>query len=114
MQRVNWLIDAVSWHRSMDGSCVCRGFRLSCFSSSVGLAEVTSLLRTAYQSAPVQELTQGHWYQEVVQLTDEFPAVTYVKDEGKLRVELPRLSPWLTSNSVLLPSSSRKMVKSQH
>lgn len=61
-------------------------------SALVGLADVITVLRTAYQPTPVLDLTQSHWYQEVVQLYDEFPAVTFLKAEGKLSVETPAIT----------------------
>jgi len=65
------------------------GLQAELLAALSGLSEVIFLLRTAYQPAVEQELTLSHWYQEVTQLYDEFPSVTFLKDEGKLRVETP-------------------------
>ena len=55
------------------------------------IADFITVLRNAYQPTPLQELSQRHWYQEVVQLYDEFPAVTFTKEDAKLRVETPAI-----------------------
>ncbi|MFO0815328.1 MAG: hypothetical protein U0796_19100 [Gemmatales bacterium] len=68
------------------------GLQTELFVALTGLADVISVLRNAYQPTPVQELTQSHWYLEVVQLYDEFPAVTFRKEQGRLRVETPAIT----------------------
>ncbi|MFO0814077.1 MAG: hypothetical protein U0796_12700 [Gemmatales bacterium] len=68
------------------------GLRADLLAALTGLADAITILRASCQSAPKQELTQSHWYQEVVQLHDEFPAVTFLRGEGKLSVETPAIT----------------------
>lgn len=51
------------------------------------LAELNSVLSSTYQPINPPELTLRHWLEEVTQLHDEFDSVTFVKNEGKIRVE---------------------------
>lgn len=58
----------------------------------VGLADVASVLRTAYQQTSLTELSLSHWYLELEQLHQEFSSVSFQKSEGKLRVETPPIT----------------------
>lgn len=68
------------------------GLQAEMFVALSSLADMICSLRTAYQPPPMQELTLSHWYQELEQLYDEFTTVSYLKEEGKLRVETPPIT----------------------
>jgi len=68
------------------------GLQAELLDALAGLADMISSLRTAYQPVAPQELKLSHWYQELEQLHDEFATVTYLKEEGKLRVETPAIT----------------------
>jgi hypothetical protein len=69
------------------------------------IADFITVLRNAYQPTPLQELSQRHWYQEVVQLYDEFPAVAFIKEDDN-SVSRPLPFAWSISNLVPLRSTS--------
>jgi hypothetical protein len=68
------------------------GLQAELFAAIASLADVISALRTAYQPTAIPELTQRHWYHEVVQIFDEFPEVTFAKQDRQLRVETPAIT----------------------
>jgi hypothetical protein len=58
----------------------------------ISLVEQASRLRDALDTTEPIELDLHHWYQEVQQLHDEFEGVSFLKSDGKLRVETPSIT----------------------
>src|SRR5262249_54186103 len=58
----------------------------------IALVEQASRLRDALDTVEPIELDLSHWYQEVQQLHDEFESVSFLKSDGKLRVETPAIT----------------------
>lgn len=53
------------------------------------LSAQIGVLSSCYEIVEREELTLRHWYEEVVQLEDEFLKVSFDPEEGRLRVETP-------------------------